>query len=99
MSEHCETRTNQRIPAVRTVLALACAMLLLAGMLHDAQHAASDPIESCAACLQLGHAAPTDAATLELLVRFETRVTPLRDYIVSTRTLAGTRLSRGPPLS
>ena len=99
MVEQRATRTIRSITAVRAVLALACAILVLSGALHDAQHAASDSIESCAACLQFD-AVATAAAAVDLTIEYgELRIAPRPTIAVTTRTPSGTRQSRAPPLS
>ena len=99
MSTSPETRPNG-ITAAKIVVAVVCALLAGAGMLHDAQHAASDAIESCAACPQLGHAAPTTLVKLELPVDYdEIRIAPQPASEAPTPAPFGPRLTRAPPLS
>jgi len=99
MTAKPETRLHG-IAALKAVVALACAMLVVTGMLHDTQHAESDSIESCAVCPQLGHAVPTNLVGLEHRVDFdEIRVAVLPASDAPTPRPSGPRLTRAPPLS
>lgn len=99
MSDQPKTRMHGTA-AARALIALMCAMLVVTGLLHDTQHAASDTIESCAACPQLGHAVPTKLVKLDLLVNHdETGAAQPTAPNVPARRPFSPRLSRAPPLA